>query len=282
MTFFGQGSASTNALLTYDLLAVCPTTEQAFSTACTTLTELKPQSVDIISLDFAAAPRLPFLLRRSSVSSAIQNGSVFEACYASLTGVEDVYAAQRGAQRSELERAASLTPDARSRARRNLIAGVKDLLRITKGRNVIFSSGASDILGLRGPADITNLATIFGMQPATARKALSDTACSLVKRAQTRKTWRGIVGPPRLRLLPTVSMLSVPDPDEDMAGITEPAAEAVSMISKGNEQAPAEVSAEAQSSTPAKRPREPSPTGGMAHKQSSKKRKKIQVPSSTN
>ncbi len=54
----GSGWVTNNAaaLQSYDLLAVRPTNEAAFQHACLTLSELKPFSIDIISLDFVRSP----------------------------------------------------------------------------------------------------------------------------------------------------------------------------------------------------------------------------------
>ncbi|KDN52282.1 PHP domain-like protein [Tilletiaria anomala UBC 951] len=223
----GLTSASTNALLTYDLLAVCPLTEAAFSAACLSLSELKQNSVDIISFDLAASPRLPFMLKRSAIGAALQNGAVFEVCYGAAVSTEDVYASWR---RTRNGGGGSWEQDAesRSRARRNLIAGTRELLRVTNGKGVVFSSGVADILGLRGPVDIVNLATaLFGMNQAAAQDALSKTCRSLLKRAETRKTWRGIVGLPKLRLVQPPPCTTgggnrgqAPDPLKDM-GVDE-------------------------------------------------------------
>jgi ribonuclease P/MRP protein subunit RPP1 len=96
---------------------------------------------------------MPFHLKRSSIGAALANGVVFEICYGAAVGAEDVYA---------VERAAGATGNSGNRgsvsaARRNLIAGARELLRVTNGKGIIFSSGASDLLGLRGPADVMNL-----------------------------------------------------------------------------------------------------------------------------
>lgn len=64
------------------------------------------------------------------------------------------------------------------------------------------------------------------MNQAKAKEAISSTCRSLVKRAETRKTWRGIVGLPHLRLVqpPIVTLQkrkpsAAPDPAADMAGV---------------------------------------------------------------
>lgn len=157
----GFVASNSNALLQYDLLAVTPTTEASFQHACITLSELKPFSIDIISLDLAAAPRLPFHLRRSTVGAALANGVVFEISYSAAVDAHD------------------------DNARRNLISGTREVLRVTNGKGVIFSSGAKESLGLRSPYDVMNLAAVLGMTPSAAKDALSTRCQSLVIRAGT-------------------------------------------------------------------------------------------------
>ncbi|WFD42496.1 ribonuclease P [Malassezia psittaci] len=137
----GLVSANSNALLAYDFLSVMPLTETAFQHACITLSELKPFSIDIISLDLASAPRLPFHLRRSTVGAALANGVVFEICYGPALETSNV------------------SNDIRdpSTLRRNFFSNTRDLLRITNGKGVILSSGAREAFGLRGPYDVMNL-----------------------------------------------------------------------------------------------------------------------------
>lgn len=182
----GSGWVTNNAtaLQSYDLLAVRPTTEAAFQHACLTLSELKPFSIDIISLDFGAQPRLPFFLKRSTVNAALENGVQFEITYSQAVS------------------------DDATKARRNLISGARDLLRVTNGKGVFFSSGATHALSLRAPYDVINLGAIFGLNPSAARDAISNNCRSLILRSQTRKTYRGVVSHP-------VVVLSQPKPQSN-------------------------------------------------------------------
>ncbi len=182
----GSGWVTNNAtaLQSYDLLAVRPTTEAAFQHACLTLSELKPFSIDIISLDFGAQPRLPFFLKRSTVNAALENGVQFEITYAQAVA------------------------DDGTKARRNLISGARDLLRVTNGKGVFFSSAATEALSLHAPYDVINLGAIFGLNPSAARDAISNNCRSLLLRSQTRKTYRGVVSHPVI-VLPTSKV--VPD-----------------------------------------------------------------------
>ncbi|PWN33866.1 PHP domain-like protein [Meira miltonrushii] len=172
----GHGLTNTNqtALMGYDLLSAQPCNDQSFSTLCLSLTELKPFSIDIITLDFASHSRAPFYMKRSLVNAAIQNGAVFEVCYSrAVSGVNN-------------------GEDAK--ARRNIISSTRELMRMTNGKGIIISSGASDLMGLRGPYDVINFASVLGMNPMAAKDAITSTCRSLLLRAETRKTFRGVVG----------------------------------------------------------------------------------------
>lgn len=123
-----------------------PTTDSTFSVACLALSELKPFSIDIISLDLSASSRLPFLLKRSTVGAALANGVVFEVCYGEALALPEGAEAVPGKGEEETER-----------RRRNVIGGARELMRVTNGRGIIMSSGACQLLGIRGPYDVVNL-----------------------------------------------------------------------------------------------------------------------------
>ncbi|KAL9937869.1 hypothetical protein V8E36_003414 [Tilletia maclaganii] len=189
----GQGhglvASAGPALQSYDILAVAPTTESAFSLACLSLAELKPFGIDIISLDLGSQPRLPFWVKRSLVKAALQLGVVFEIAYSGALPVPS----STGSTSSS-----SGTSDV---VRRNLISSTRSLLLLTKGTNVILSSGARDAMQLRAPMDVINLfGAILGMGEGAARRAISAAPEAVIRRARARKEiWRGIVGEVRIR-----------------------------------------------------------------------------------
>ena len=81
---------------------------------------------------------------------AIKRGVFFEICYAqSLDGSRDKF---QSLANSDLWMVA-----VDSIARRHLISNAKQLLRLTRCRNIILSSGARRPMDLRGPADVANL-----------------------------------------------------------------------------------------------------------------------------
>lgn len=146
---------------TYDILALRPTTEKAFQLCCSTL------ECDLISLDLTV--RLPFPIRFKTVASALQRGVRFEINYApGITGSSD--------------------------ARRNLISGAASLIRATRGRGIILSSEARNALGLRGPHDAINLATVWGLSAERGKEAVCEEVGRVVRLAGIkRSSFRGVV-----------------------------------------------------------------------------------------
>ena len=125
---------------TYDIVAVRPLDEKSFQLSC------KEANIDIISLDLTS--RLPFQLKFPTVNAAIQRGLYFEVCYGSC--LRD------------------------SSQRRNVISNALNLLRVTRGKNIIVSSGAEHLSELRNAHDVMNLASMWGMNQQKALASLRD------------------------------------------------------------------------------------------------------------
>eukprot|EP00842_Homolaphlyctis_polyrhiza_P001120 jgi/Hompol1/2008/HPOL_004985-RA len=163
---------SSSAISSYDIIAVTPTTEKLFQTACQTL------EVDIISLDMSA--RLAFPIRTATLNAAVQRGVYFEICYS-----------------------ASIRNEA---ARRQLISNAALLVRNVKGKNIIISSQARAAFEFRAPFDVMNLnhgwhfafsASLFGLNHSLAKAALSINARSVILHSGTSaaalETYRGVL-----------------------------------------------------------------------------------------
>ncbi|CAG8815047.1 14264_t:CDS:2 [Cetraspora pellucida] len=149
-----HGLTSTNsALASYDILAIHPTNEKTFLNACSTL------EVDIISLEMGS--RLSFYLKHSIVGLAIERGIFFEISYA--PAIRD------------------------STSRRHLISNAQNLVRVSRGKNIIITSEAQRAMELRGPYDIVNLGTIMGMNQATAKECITTNCRAVVMHAATRR-----------------------------------------------------------------------------------------------
>ena len=150
------GLSTTNEIIkSYDVIAVQPMSEKMFQVACATL------EVDLITLDFAATGRLPFPIKHGYVNQALQRGIHFEIVY----GPSIV--------------------DARSR-RQALLTG-QTLCRITKGRNLIFTSGADSEWILRAPHDAMNLAGAFGVPAHIRKQAVCENQRRVFEHAASRK-----------------------------------------------------------------------------------------------
>lgn len=152
--------SSNNPLLSqFDLVAVQPSSEKLL------LMAVQSTEIDIVTFD--ASKKLNFRIRTAVARQAVDNGIMFEICFGD---------AMRDAQ-----------------SRKNAISNARRIVDATKGKNIIISSGASDPLLLRGPYDLINLAHLFGLEAAAARRCLAQNGRALILHAMTRKTARGIL-----------------------------------------------------------------------------------------
>jgi len=130
---------SNNPILSsYDIVAVVPKSEALLLKAC------QSSEVDIISMDFTQ--RLSFPVKINVVSQAIARGIYFEVPMAGVLG-------------SFLIRslASRLTKTLDTNSRKHVVANVAHLLSVTRGRNILLTSGTSNPLLLRNPFDLANL-----------------------------------------------------------------------------------------------------------------------------
>lgn len=146
----------------YDILALRPTNEKAYTQACQSL------DCDIISLDLSQF--LGFYFKHTTLAAAIQRGIRFEICYASGVLAQD------------------------SSSRRNLISNATQLIRASKGRGIIISSEATKALGCRGPWDVVNLAAVWGLSQERGIEAVGREARALVAQATIkRRSFKGVI-----------------------------------------------------------------------------------------
>jgi len=117
-------------------------------------------------------PRLPFHLKHTLIRTALKNGAVFEIDYAGAVGAES--------------------------ERRNWWGGAREVVRVTKGKGILLSGGASEQTEIRAPRDAANLITLLGIPQNLSHDAVTQTPKSLVLRAQTRKTYRATLSEPKL------------------------------------------------------------------------------------
>ena len=144
----------------YDIVSVQPRSEKLFQQICQTV------ECDVISFDMTS--RMPFYIKHPQVNLAIERGISFEILYAPAIRDEGF--------------------------RKNTISNALELIRVSKGRNIIMSSGAEKTMELRGPYDIVNLGLLFGLKPDQGKAAVSKNIRSLLYHAAARnKTVKGVV-----------------------------------------------------------------------------------------
>ncbi|QPG72936.1 hypothetical protein FOA43_000240 [Brettanomyces nanus] len=127
----------------FDLVAVEPQTERALQLAITNL------EIDIITFNYKE--RLPCYLKHKTLGSAIEKGIHFEIKYSDLL-------------------------ESDSHARAQSISNVKQLIRASRSRGLICSSGISspDISRLRSCSDIANLLNLIGLDHNRSEQCFKD------------------------------------------------------------------------------------------------------------
>lgn len=79
-------------------------------------------------------------------------------------------------------------------ARRTFIGNATQLIRATRGRGIFISGEARRAVGCRGPADVINLAAVWGLGPEKGKEALDKLPREVCVLAATRrKSFRGVV-----------------------------------------------------------------------------------------
>jgi ribonuclease P/MRP protein subunit RPP1 len=189
--------AHDDVIRSYDILALEPTTERAFSSACANA------RADIITTTLGARPA--FRLRAPALKAAAINSTAFEVSYnAALMDVaqrRNFFANAAAATRAvgentgggvrdddddESEDDLELELDVQMRR-----ADVHDEQNGRKKNafngGVVLSSGSRQATELRAPHDVANLACLFGMRDENARAAMSARAFRLVRRARRKR-----------------------------------------------------------------------------------------------
>ena len=147
----------------YDILAIRPDNEKSLQQACQAL------ECDVISLDLST--RFPFYFKHTTMANPLQRGVKFEICYG-----PGILNSDGGA------------------SRRNLISNATQLIRATRGRGIIISSEAKRALACRGPADVVNLAVLWGLGQERGMEAVGKEARSVVVQAEMkRRSFRGVI-----------------------------------------------------------------------------------------
>ena len=146
----------------YDLIAARPTDERTLQQACQSL------DIDIISLDLTRKFEKHF--KFPMLGSALARGIKIELCYSQGIMSNDPL------------------------AKRNLISNATQLIRVTRGKGLIFSSEAKTVLGIRAPSDVINLASVWGLGNERGKDGLTKEPRSVVEFARLkRQSFKGII-----------------------------------------------------------------------------------------
>ncbi|CAH0480276.1 unnamed protein product [Peronospora belbahrii] len=141
----------------YDIIAAEGATPKVFQYLC--------EQADIDLITFDATNRLPFLIKRPWITAAIKRGIYFEITYTSCLGD--------------------------TAGRRYFFSNSSNLVRLTGGKNLVFSSGATRNILLRSPYDVTNIGLLCGLKYGQAIDAISTSCMAVLEHADKR---RGIIG----------------------------------------------------------------------------------------
>lgn len=176
-------------LQSYDLVAVRPASERVAAAA------IASGGVDIISLD--CARKLPFVLKRPLIAAAAAAGVVFEVQFG--RAIRDVS------------------------TRPFLISNALSLVRLSRGRGVVFSSGAYAPLELRTPHDVLNIVALLGLNYETAQRMLRSTPLAVLERAAARRSPDGVTVVPVADITPplkwVVDPVAPPPPPSSDRGV---------------------------------------------------------------
>jgi RNase P/RNase MRP subunit p30 len=160
-----QFSNPNNALKSYDILAIEPKNERIFELACSDV------NVDIITINFE--DKINFVLKKTQINAAIERGMFFEIVYGNL--IKD-------------------SSGNNSNKRSLFISNVLLLLDVTKGKNVIISSGVNNFYDHRSPYDIMIIFdTIFEVNKSTLNKMLNNNCEKVILKSIQRKYFKTVL-----------------------------------------------------------------------------------------
>ncbi|KAJ1735123.1 RNA-binding RNA processing protein rpp1 [Coemansia biformis] len=145
----------------YDIVAVQPASEKILAAACGGAWD-----VDMVALDMGR--RWGFVAKHKLVSQALAQGIVLEISYQpALAGPQ---------------------------ARQQWVCNAAGIVRATRGKSTVWTSGARQALDLRSPYDIANLGEVLQLNSDLSKRALSTNARAALLHAFTRtSTLRAVV-----------------------------------------------------------------------------------------
>ncbi|KAJ1848385.1 RNA-binding RNA processing protein rpp1 [Coemansia sp. RSA 2703] len=158
----GHSVSGTPVSNEYDVVAVRPTSEKLLFAASSGAWA----GVDVIALDMAA--RWGFFAKHKTVGQALALGLAFEVAYGGALGD--------------------------SVQRQQWVSNVAAMVRVTRGKGLVWSSGARQAFELRSPNDVTMLGEAVQLNSALTKRAVSVNARAVVVHSFTRtQTLRAVV-----------------------------------------------------------------------------------------
>jgi len=168
-----------------DVVAICPSDEKIFHQSL-----INNPNYDLVTFDLTK--RLPFVLKRHTVSLALQQEINFEISFGGLISNNN-------------------------NSRRFVISNALTIVRATRGKNIIFTSGATDMMELRGPYDIANLGkTFLDIDMAKSKDCLSKQVIKVLKRGETRRSYRGVFSEIDIKSLQEEEKWKIPPTSDDL------------------------------------------------------------------
>ncbi|CAH0556555.1 unnamed protein product [Brassicogethes aeneus] len=143
----------------YDIVAVNPKSASAFAFCCSTF------EADILALD--PGNKQNYKINRKTYNLLIERGYHFELIYSSA--IED------------------------QTKRKNLIHVAHLYHSFGKSKNIIFSSGASNIMNIRSPYDVISLGFIFGLNEIQTKNAVSYSCRKLLLNSVGRRHGKAVM-----------------------------------------------------------------------------------------
>lgn len=110
--------------------------------------------------------KIPFMLKRSPVYEAIQKGKYFELCYGALFD---------------------------GSKKRICLTNSINIIKATKGKNLIVTSDAASHIFHRGAVDICSLLTTLGLSRDQALNCIREAPDKCVRSARNRKLYKGVI-----------------------------------------------------------------------------------------
>ncbi|KAK6456253.1 RNase P subunit p30-domain-containing protein [Scheffersomyces xylosifermentans] len=136
----------------FDILAVQPVNEKALQLCTTNL------DIDLISFNFAT--KLPFFLKHKTIGSAVEKGIKFEICYSTVVSGSIGYAVTDNSINVQL-------------IKKNFFNNVLQLIRSSRSKGIVISSGASQPLQTRNGEDILTLLKTLGLDQSRAKACIT-------------------------------------------------------------------------------------------------------------